>query len=141
MRLPRLFKNKGIRTTKDWAHQYLVHEIKFAFPDHTTTPGPYRPATREDFDQAVDQQALAALDVGPEQRPFEQGVRLRALELVMDLNEARLRHHKQCVRLRNEVEGYLGQNKVRLALLQDRLAQLDAEAESLRMEEERRKAT
>ena len=96
MRLPRLFKKKGIRTTKDWVHQYLVHELKFAFPDHTTTPGPYRPASREDFDQAVDQAfaIMDRLDLGPEQRPFERGVRLRALELVMDLNEARLSHHK-----------------------------------------------
>lgn len=142
MRLPRLFKKKGIRTTKDWVHQYLVHELKFAFPDHTTTPGPYRPASREDFDQAVDQAfaIMDRLDLGPEQRPFERGVRLRALELVMDLNEARLSHHKQCVRIRDEVEGYLGQNKVRLALLQDRLAQLNKEAESLIMEEGRRDA-
>ena len=36
--------------------------------------------------------------------------------------------------------GYLGQNKVRLALLQDRLAQLNKEVENLILEEGRRDA-
>ena len=137
MKLPQIFRKKSQeKVTLDWPHQYVIHEVKYAFPDYTTTPGCYRSAAREDFRQTIDQTlaAMDRLDLGPEQRPFEQGVRLRALELIMILNEARLSHHKQCVRIRNEVEGYLGQDKVRLALLQDRLAQLDAEAERLRIE-------
>lgn len=134
MKLPQIFRKKSQeKVTLDWPHQYVIHEVKYAFPDYTTTPGCYRSTTRDDFRQTIEQ-AIAAmdrLDLGPDQRPFEQGVRLRALELLLDLNETRMAHHRQAIRLRSEAEGRLGQQKVRCRLLKERLAQLDAETEKL----------
>lgn len=140
MKLPQIFRKKSQeKVTLDWPHQYVIHEVKYAFPDCTTTPGCYRSASRKDFDQTVNQAitAMEQLDLSY-QRP-DQSVRLRALELALDLGETRLLHHREALRMRSEVAGYLAQRRVQVRLLEDRLGALEAEADRLRLEEERRR--
>ena len=129
------FRRKKETVSIDWAHRYIIHNLVYSYPDETVTPGDYYAVTQEDFEECLKKahNAVGKLDLGLSQKSvFAPLVRLHALSLLIDINETRLMHHKSALRTRSEVEAYLARRQARLRLMEERLADLDAEAESLR---------
>lgn len=123
------------KTTADWEHHCIVHELQYAYPDCTTTPGSYPVFTEEDFHDCIRQaeEKIEKLDLGAAQKAaFDALVELAAMKMIDNLLETRTMHQRTAIRLRTEVEASLAQKQARLAMLEGRLAALQAEAAELR---------
>ncbi len=131
-------KDAVSEVTVDWPHRYVVKKIDYARPSATTTPGAYQTHSTEDFEACLKEAcaSLSKLDVSVEQKGIlETLIDLHGVQKAVELAETRIMHQRECIGMRTDVEADYDRSCARIRLMEERLAELEAEIRALEQQD------
>lgn len=121
------------KITVDWPHHYIVHHILHDIPNATTSCGPYKEITAEDFRVILDhaREVLGKLDVDADSSHiFDSLLKNKHTTLLCSLAETRLLHLRDVVAIRTDAEKEYRLYESRIKRLQTLQQELESEKQA-----------